>query len=630
MSWLYSLIITSVLLSSGGTDLAEPSAAFYETLPALEIEQKDEIEKIEQSYPLNPDGRVRVSNVNGSIVIEAWDRSEVRLEATKIASSKELLSRLEVDVDARPEAFSITTRYGDTRNRGVVMSRSERLEVQYKLSVPRTARLDEIETVNGSVDVSDFVNYTKVSAVNGSVKATNLRGGANLSTVNGEVNADFESLTTGARISLGTVNGRVALTIPSDSNATIKADSLTGAILNDLGLLVRKGEYVGRNLHGQLGSGGVAIDLNSVSGSLSITRRKDGRSASGVTDLLSQTTTGARGVGGDRAAMVRTEAATREALEAARGVRVTTEQEAALIKKELEKIGPELARAAVDVDASIRATLKSPEVYRAMEQAMTVNTEALARLREVYWGTGVPYAERRSSTFKVNGVPQVNIEAKGCSLRIRSWDRPEVKYTLTEVSDRRGRQPLEVTEQGSDSTVDLRFIDSNRTPRFGFVGERADARIEVFVPKNSNLKIDIDGELRVEGVTGIVDLVGEGGMVDLREIDGTLNIAVTDSRVRLIGFKGVLQSDTADSTLLLEGDFSALRAKSTDDVIVLTVPVGANFRVAANEEIKTEGVEAVRESDALWRFGTGGAKYDFELTDVSLTVRNSNHLMARN
>ncbi|MBA2378231.1 MAG: hypothetical protein H0V76_01495 [Blastocatellia bacterium] len=623
MSWFYSLIITVVLMSSGGADLADsPAEVLHDAAELVRAEQKDEIEKIEQSYPLNADGRVRVSNVNGSIVIQAWDRNEVRLEATKVADSREALNRIEVEVDARPESFSVSTKYPDG---GLVMGRRGKAEVQYRLSVPRTARLEEIETINGSVDVSNFVNFTKVSAVNGAVTAKNLSGSANLSTVNGEVCADFSSLTAGTRISLGTVNGRVSLTIPSDSNATIKADSLTGNITNDFGIGVRKGEFVGSNLHGRLGSGDANIDLNSVSGALSVMRRKDGATVSGVSDLLSGKGTTYR-VYGERDTAARAEAVSRAALESARGVRVLTEKELAEVQKELDKIGPELARLSVDTEATVRASLDSPEVQTAMKQALTVNTEALGRLREVYWGAGVPYAERRTNTIAVSGIPRITIEAKGCTLRIRSWDRPEVKYTVTEVSDSRRREAIEVGESTTGAEVNLNFIDNNRTPRYGFVGERANSRVEILVPKNSNLKIDTDGEIRVEGVTGTIELVGDGAVMDLRDLDGNLNLSAKDSRVRLIGFSGAFRSDTSDSTVLLEGHFRELRATSADDAITLTVPDGSNFELSSNEEIKTDGLEAVRETNNLWRFGSGGTTFDFELSQGSLTVRNLTQL----
>src|SRR5687768_15120370 len=102
MSWLYTIVFAGLLLSSGGEQGANsPDVQFIDTTetsrPTI-----DEIEKVEQTYPLNPNGRVSVSNVNGSITVEAWDRNEVHLEATKIADTREALALMEIKVTSRP------------------------------------------------------------------------------------------------------------------------------------------------------------------------------------------------------------------------------------------------------------------------------------------------------------------------------------------------------------------------------------------------------------------------------------------------------------------------------------------------------------------------------------------------
>jgi hypothetical protein len=248
--------LAGVLFSSQDISFNVPVAASSEAPSLTAVQYKDEVERFEQSYPLNANGRVSVGNINGSIVVEAWDKNEVHLEAVKTADSKETLAAVEIKVDSRPDSFRVEADYDQWKlqGRGDQWQRNRRLEVQFKLSVPRGAVLDEIGTVNGSVTVSNFTNMTKASAVNGDVRAANLRGAANLSTVNGEVVGDFDRLESGSRISLNTVNGKVTLTIPSDSNATVRADSLNGPITNDFGLPVRKGEYVGRDLYGRIGA----------------------------------------------------------------------------------------------------------------------------------------------------------------------------------------------------------------------------------------------------------------------------------------------------------------------------------------------------------------------------------------
>ena len=294
MSWLYTIVFSGLIFSSSPapadkTTAVVPDEVLVASAPLAPAVGVDETERFEQTYPLNANGRVSVSNVNGPIVIEAWDRNEVKLVAVKTADTKERLADVEIKVDAKPESITIETDYSDWKRRsGGQRWNGSRLEVSYNLMVPRGAILNEIETVNGSVTVSNFTNLTRVSAVNGTVKATNLRGTADLSTVNGEVACDFDRLDAGSKISLETVNGRVNLLLPSDANATIRADSVNGNISNDFGLPVRKGKYVGRDLYGKVGSGDVQIKLESVNGTLAIGRKNDGKNVNPATNLLQQ------------------------------------------------------------------------------------------------------------------------------------------------------------------------------------------------------------------------------------------------------------------------------------------------------------------------------------------------------
>src|SRR6478609_8692523 len=227
MSWLYSLVFAGLLFSSNG-EQAVNRAHEVAVAPVAETVVGDEIEKFEKSYPLSKNGNVSVSNVNGSITLEAWDKDEVRLEAIKTADSKESLADLEIEVTATADSFRVEAEYKSSRWN----DKGDTRRVDFRLWAPRGAVLNEIETVNGSATVANFTNVTKISAVNGNVTAVNLRGVAHLSTVNGTVTADFDRVEGAGRIDLSTVNGTVSLIIPSDVNALNKAHSLNGNITN--------------------------------------------------------------------------------------------------------------------------------------------------------------------------------------------------------------------------------------------------------------------------------------------------------------------------------------------------------------------------------------------------------------
>nr|MBA3768609.1 HEAT repeat domain-containing protein [Acidobacteriota bacterium] len=106
------------------------------------------------------------------------------------------------------------------------------------------------ELINGGIEISGVAGDVRASSINGRVQARGLTGEARLSTINGRLEATFDRLDVSKAISLNSVNGSVALTIPSDSNAELKANTVHGGISNDFGLPVRRGKYVGRDLSG--------------------------------------------------------------------------------------------------------------------------------------------------------------------------------------------------------------------------------------------------------------------------------------------------------------------------------------------------------------------------------------------
>jgi len=610
MTWLYTVVFTGLFISSSG-DLGTLNSYEPNNSAVSEIVvQKDEIEKFDQSYPLSANGRVSVSNVNGSIEVIAWDRNEVKLEATKIASTRDVLADVDIKVEARPNHFSVETDYKDRtwgRDRN---GKDRKLEVQYKLSVPRTAVLNEIETVNGSVTASNFVNVTKISTVNGNVNASNLRGTADLSTVNGTVNADFDQVESGSKIELSTVNGQVNLSLPSDANATIKADSLNGGITNDFGLPVRKGEYIGRDLHGRLGSGGAQIDLDTVNGRLAINKKNDGKQASPATNLL----TGGREMWDDaeranraNAAKVRTE--TRKAVNDARRERAEA----------LRQANRELANIKIPEIENLKIDLGDLKIDAAIEGSLKVQEKVLARMQDAFFMADMPSVERKTNAFTVEGTPKVAIEAQNCNVRVRGWDKAEVKYVLTDYRDLRDHHDVTVKESHSKSEVSLSVKGGDT---FG-PGKQA-PRLEVWVPRKSNLKIKTQGEIRLEGVSGELDLSGGENSIDVRGADGKLKVVNTAGVVRVVDFKGDLVATTCDGEVYLDGNFDRIDATATDGRFVVSLPEGVDAEVSANTNTLTiEDLSNGKElSKNNWRFGKGGKKYTFNSEDGSVELRN--------
>jgi DUF4097 and DUF4098 domain-containing protein YvlB len=241
-------------------------------------------EEFHQTYALTAGGRVELDNINGAVHISTWDQNEVKVDAVKYADAKERLDDAKIEIDSDKDHLSIRTKYRDhdlTFNWG---SHNNPPGVEYTLTVPRGARLDEIKLINGALDVTGATGEVHASCINGKLEAHNLSGRAELSTVNGHLEATFDQLA-GSSVEMSSVNGSVELIIPSDSKAEIEASTVSGGIENDFGLHVNHHQFVGHDLRGELGHGGPHIKLEDVNGRIAIHHASDGRALSPAKDL---------------------------------------------------------------------------------------------------------------------------------------------------------------------------------------------------------------------------------------------------------------------------------------------------------------------------------------------------------
>ncbi len=302
-------------------------------------------EEFHQTYQLAADGRVVLHNINGPVHIQGWERNEVRLDAVKTAYKQTRLTEATIEAQATADSIEIRTRYPH-ESQSFTDEAPRRYDnpasVEYTLTVPRGARLESIELINGALDLAGLSGETHASCINGKLTARAVSGEAKLSTINGTLDAAFGQLDAAKSISLSSINGQVSLTLPSDINASVKASTIHGTITNDFGLPVRQGRYVGAALAGQLGQGGPRIKLNNINGTIHMRHAGDGRSLSPVTNQL--TSTESEGYGPSESEIQR---------------QVTREVEQA--QREAERAGEEARRAAEEARREVEQAQREVE-----------------------------------------------------------------------------------------------------------------------------------------------------------------------------------------------------------------------------------------------------------------------------
>jgi hypothetical protein len=215
-----------------------------------------------QSYPLQPGGSLELQNVNGTVEVQGWDRNEIEVRAVKTAKQKESdLERVSIEVDARPEAVSIATRY--PQNEGVEVA------VDYVIHVPRGARVEHIGTVNGTLRIAGVENVEDLHTVNGNIEVFEAGGTIHAHTTNGNVHLELARLPDKTGATAETTNGSLVLAIPTDMQADLEARCLNGNFYSELPMTMESNQRP-REVHGKLGHGGAPIRLRTVNGGIRV------------------------------------------------------------------------------------------------------------------------------------------------------------------------------------------------------------------------------------------------------------------------------------------------------------------------------------------------------------------------
>ena len=218
------------------------------------------VKDFNQTYPLQAGGTFELQNVNGTVDIQGWDRNEVQVRAVKTAKDQASdLDRVSIDVDARPDAVSVSTRY--PQNEGVEVA------VAYTIRVPHGARVEHIGTVNGTLRVSGIENLEDLHTVNGDIEVFEAGGSVHARTTNGDVHLELAHVPDKLGATAETTNGSLVVALPSDLQAEIEARCLNGRFYSELPITM-EGTERPREMHGKLGRGGPTIHLRTVNGGI--------------------------------------------------------------------------------------------------------------------------------------------------------------------------------------------------------------------------------------------------------------------------------------------------------------------------------------------------------------------------
>jgi DUF4097 and DUF4098 domain-containing protein YvlB len=178
---------------------------------------------------------------------------------------------------------------------------------------------------------------------------------------------------------------------------------------------------------------------------------------------------------------------------------------------------------------------------------------------------------RDEKRFDVAGTPDVRLTTADGSIEIRSWDRAEVLVEIEKRgANREAVDALEVVAEQKGDRIELEVKRPREESFHGFgFHQSASAKLIVSVPAKSDIMARSgDGSIRVDRVSGRLELTTGDGSIRARDVDGELTLTTGDGSVTVEEASGRLGVETGDGSVSVSGRLASLRLKTGDGSIV--------------------------------------------------------------
>jgi hypothetical protein len=197
--------------------------------PAFAVDLLEEI--VEQRYEVGADATLSVQNIDGSIRVYAAEAPVISIQAIKKAYKPDRLQGIVVDVKVDGGNIAVTTTLPPRT--GPLSDRSG--TVDYIIVVPQTARIAQLELVNGEILVEGLRPgaTAKAHLVNGWLAGHNCFGDLDLSVDDGRLDVAYDWWENHEfAIKALNIRGNIRAAFPGDAALNLSATATEGRIAN--------------------------------------------------------------------------------------------------------------------------------------------------------------------------------------------------------------------------------------------------------------------------------------------------------------------------------------------------------------------------------------------------------------
>lgn len=251
-------------------------------LPAIAWGQLKKFE-----YSPRVKGKIEIKNLPGKITLQNSAGSAIVIESDfnmEVPERAKGLKLLGVTEDNSGLGVTVTEENGVVLITGAV---KKVRDYQYKISVPVGAAVNldyNSPFTTGDLVVESFRGSLETKTLSANVKVTNTTGPLTVNTISGDVEVVFSSISQDAPTSLASISGLVDVTIPASEKVTLKINTISGNVYNNLDLKPVKENAPDERAQGMttirqdigdftLNGGGQKLLLKSISGNIYLRKK---------------------------------------------------------------------------------------------------------------------------------------------------------------------------------------------------------------------------------------------------------------------------------------------------------------------------------------------------------------------
>ena len=176
-------------------------------------------EDVDERMNAASDGRVNVSNIAGSVVVQGWSRDEVEVTGSLGRSVEELI------FERNKDEITIKVKVPKKGGRGI--------DSDLHINVPENSSID-VGTVSADIEVSDLLGEQRLHTVSGDVTTESSAADVRAEAVSGDIEVDGDK--SDNETSASSVSGDVTLFRIAGE---VRAESVSGDVIVDEGSFER-------------------------------------------------------------------------------------------------------------------------------------------------------------------------------------------------------------------------------------------------------------------------------------------------------------------------------------------------------------------------------------------------------